>query len=146
MRARIRALQSGAAPGQSGQARQAPNAVSAANATYMGRWKPNGREADFFSAMTLTPTELAYDDGLVFNLRQVRRGSNVYQVLGKRGFDPGICGDEGPTHIAFTITSDGLLQLHHYRSQSAPADPPPMTVGNMGSGQFGNCSVGHYYR
>ena len=96
--------------------------------------------------MTLTPTRLAYDDGLVFDLQQVRRGSNVYQVLGKRGFDPGICSGEGSTHIAFTMTSDGLLQLHHYRSQSAPADPPPMTVQNMGSGQFGNCSVSHYYR
>lgn len=146
MRARVAALESGAAAGPSDQAKSAPAAVSAPRAGYMGRWRPYGREADFFSAMTLTPTRLAYDSGLVFDLRQVRSGSNVFQVLASKGFDPGICGNEKLTYFAFAMTSDGLLQLHAYRSQSAPADPPPMTVENMGSGGFGNCSVSHYYR
>lgn len=125
--------------GASAQADQAP-------ARYLGRWKPYGREADFFSAMTLTPTRLVYDDGPVFDLRQVRPGSNVYEVLAKRGFDPGICGNEKLTYFAFAITSEGLLQIHAYRGQPAPADPPPMTVANLGSGRSGNCSVGHYFR
>lgn len=146
MRARIGALQSGAVSAGATSSRQAAAPSAAAQASYMGRWQPKGREATFFSAMTLSSNRLAYDDGLVFDLKQVRPGSNVYRVLSMRGEEPGICSGEGSTHIAFTLTSNDLLQIHHYHRQSAPTDPPPMTVKNMGSGQSGRCSVSHYYR
>ncbi len=142
MRRRIAALEEG---GPGTRAARAP-AAAPVSASYMGRWKPYGREADFFSAMTLSPTRLAYDSGLVFELRQVRSESNVFQVLAKSGWEPGICSDRGPTHIGFTLTSDGFLQLHHFNRQSAPPDLQPLTPQNMGSGPEGLCSVGSYTR
>lgn len=113
----------------------------------MGRWQPYGTEANFFSAMTLSPTRMVYDDGLVFELRQVRPGSNVFRVLAMRGEEPGICGNggKGSSHVAFTML-DGFLQLHHYDLPSDPPDALPMIPANFGKGLSGNCSVSSYTR
>lgn len=111
--------------------------------SYSGRWQPYGREATFHSAMTLTPDRLSYDDGLIYNLEQVRPESSVYRVQTLRGEGPE--GVNGATHMAF-IVHDGLLQIHMYSSRSDPTDPPPMTVGTMGQVQKGRFSVGFYSR
>jgi uncharacterized protein YecT (DUF1311 family) len=131
MKSRIAALSESATA-------QAPTAIS-----FMGRWQPYGREAVFYSAMTLTSDRLAYDDGLTYNLQQVRLGSNVYRVRRVQGEGPD--SSDGPTHMAFVL-HDGFLQLHMYDSRADPDDPPPMTPANMGSGGEGRFSVGFYTR
>lgn len=119
------------------------NTPAPAAVPYMGRWQPYGREAVFYSAMTLTSDRLAYDGGLTYDLQQVRPGSNVYRVRRVHGEGPD--SNDGATHMAF-IVHDGFLQLHMYNSRNDPADPPPMTPANMGHGQNGRFSVGFYTR
>lgn len=140
MRGRIAILSADAQPAPAAGAGTATGI-----AHLMGRWQPYGTEANFFSAMTLSPTRMVYDDGLVFELRQVRPGSNVFRVLEMRGEEPGICGGDGATHVAFTMAGE-FLNLHRYNIASDPPDALPKSLENLGKGRWGNCSVVNYTR
>ena len=106
-----------------------------------GRWQPYSRTATaFYSAMTLSSTRLTYDNGLTYELHQIRPASTVYRVRHIAGRDPGSCSGGPLTHIAFVLDR-GLLQQHDYRSATDPADPVSMTAATVPSGQTSPCGI-----
>lgn len=94
-----------------------------AGGAFTGTWQPYIKTAIFLSTMSVSSSELRFEDGGGAKLEAVRPGGSVFRVASVFGDGWTSCGDKPDTFVGFHVMENGLLAFLEYDTGAPPAEP-----------------------